>query len=251
MKIAVVMPAWNEAEGISGFIEELNVALSEWEPVFVVVDDCSTDDTSEKVRSLTSSNISVALHTNPKNSGHGPSTITALQLGLATGAAGVVSIDGDGQFLGDDVAHIVEILMRQGVDVVEGVRTQRDDPRYRRVVSLITRLLVASKARAIPKDANTPLRAYKSTTLASILTVVPERASTPNLIISVICRRWSLSLTEVPVKSISRRGSNPDGSTWGKAHKSVPSKRFLSFCAGAVGEWLTTPVKNQAKDVSK
>jgi glycosyltransferase involved in cell wall biosynthesis len=251
MKIAVVMPAWNESEGICGFIEELNAALSEWEVVFIVVDDCSTDDTAAKVCSLASLNISVSLYTNPKNSGHGPSTITALQQGLATGAAVIISIDGDGQFLGEDVSRIVEILMRQGIDVVEGVRTHREDPLYRRVVSLTTRLLVASKTRTMPQDANTPLRAYRSAVLASILDVVPERASTPNLIVSVICRTWSLSLVEVQVKSIPRRGSDPEGSTWGKAHKSLPTKRFLTFCVGAIGEWFSTSVNTRPGDASK
>jgi len=251
MRIAVVMPAWNEAEGICDFIEELNAAMVGWEPVFIVVDDCSTDGTAAKVLSLASSNISVTLHLNSKNAGHGPSTITALQLGLTTGVDTVVSIDGDGQFVGEDVARIVKVMMRSGVDVVEGVRTQRDDPLYRRAVSLTTRLLVGSRARTMPQDANTPLRAYRSTVLKSILAVVPEKASTPNLIISVICRRWDLSLMEVSVMSIPRRGSDPEGSTWGKAHRRFPTKRFLTFCAKAVVEWFTTSVNARSGDFSK
>jgi len=46
MTISVVMPAFNEEEGIVEFLSELNESLSQFDPFFVVVDDLSTDGTS-------------------------------------------------------------------------------------------------------------------------------------------------------------------------------------------------------------
>ncbi len=238
-KVAIVMPAWNEAEGLPGFIKELNDALDKWSPVFVVVDDCSTDGTASAALSLAQSGIAVSVHTNECNTGHGPSTVQALNLGLAAGVDFVVAVDGDGQFLGEDVNRVMETLATSGVDVVEGVRTGRNDPAYRLLVSLATRLLVALRAHALPADANTPLRAYRAEALANILTATPAQAATPNLIFSVLCRQWRLQVAEVAVRSVPRRSSNPVGSTWGRARKRLPSRRFVAFSLNAVWEWTT------------
>lgn len=247
-QVAVVMPAWNEAEGIAGFITELEEALREWNPTFVVVDDCSTDGTNHAVGSLAAAGIRVNVHTHTSNLGHGPSTIEALHLGYATGAEYVVAVDGDGQFVGRDVNRLVRILTSNGADVVEGVRGSRDGPLYRKAVSLAVRVLVASKAGALPEDANTPLRAYRASTLASLLRALPDGAATPNLVISVMCRRWRLSLVQVPVESIPRRGSDVQGSTWGSVHKRTPGKRFVKFCVRATREWVVTPIPRQPVD---
>ena len=237
MTVSVVMPAWNEAEGLAGFIHELNDALEEWQPSFIVVDDCSTDDTADVVRRLASQGITVAVFTNPSNRGHGPSTLTALQLGLSGSPSVIVALDGDGQFRGVDVATVVASLLAGTTDVVEGVRRSRNDPLYRRLVSAGTRFLVWTRAGQVPADANTPLRAYRPVVLTGLLQSVPASAVTPNLIISALCRRNGLALVEIPVVSLPRRGASSVGTTWGNRRKALPSKRFLTFCARAVIEW--------------
>lgn len=103
----MVMPAWNEAEGITSFLRELNTALVGCSPRFIVVDDCSTDGTAEVVRSLAAERIEVQAHEQPHNAGHGPSTLRALRLGLESGSAIIVATDGDGQFVGSDVRRVL------------------------------------------------------------------------------------------------------------------------------------------------
>ena len=190
--------------------------------------------------------VPVCLHTNEVNSGHGPSTIRALHLGLATNPDVVVAVDGDGQFLGADVQRVLAELLEPGTKVAEGVRTSRTDPFYRRGVSWTTRLLVWTRARRLPADANTPLRAYRPETLRQLLAVIPPAAATPNLLTSAVCRRWGVGLREVPVASIPRRGSSAIGTTWGAGRKSVPSRRFVAFCLAATREWVTTPIVHRS-----
>lgn len=234
------MPAWNEAEGLPGFILELNQALADVNPRFVVVDDCSTDQTSQELQTLANSGIYIQLHRNPVNEGHGPSTLTALRLGLNLNVESVVAIDGDGQFLASDVARILRKLQTSGAQVVEGVRVSRGDPVYRRLVSLATRLLVASRAHTLPRDANTPLRAYRVATLNALLASIPPQAATPNLLISALSRRQGLQIVELEVLSIPRRGSDSSGTTWGKTQRNLPNRRFLKFCRSALVEWIRT-----------
>lgn len=242
MRIAVVMPAYNEAEGIVEFLQELNAALLPWQPTFFVVDDASRDATAEAARSaaLAESPVPVSVQSNPANRGHGPSTLTALGLGLASGADAVIAIDGDGQFTGPDVARLVQTLLEGDAQIAEGVRTGRGDALYRRATSQATRALVWTRCRAWPADANTPLRAYRPEALRSLLEQVPADAMTPNLIISALCRRRGMRIVEVPVASRPRRGSTAHGSTWGSRRASLPSKRFIAFCGKAARQWVRT-----------
>jgi dolichol-phosphate mannosyltransferase len=241
VSVAVVMPAWNESEGITEFLSELNAALQGWDPMFIVVDDCSTDGTAEQVHSLASSDIRASVHRNAVNSGHGASTVTGLRLGLETNADVVIAIDGDGQFIGSDVAKVLARLLEGDVDLVEGIRVGRDDPTYRRAVSATTCALVWLRTRKSPTDANTPLRAYRPAVLASLLAAIPPTAVTPNLLVSAMSRRWGLRIAEVPVSSRARRGSVQDGTTWGKSHRQLPSRKFVKFCAKATVDWIKTP----------
>lgn len=238
MSVIVVMPAWNEAEGITGFLVELASALDGLDPRFVVVDDCSTDRTSDAALAAVEQGVDVTCLVNDVNSGHGPSTMRALRAGLASGADAVVAIDGDGQFVGADVRRVVDALLSGTAQVVEGVRTSRSDAAYRRLTSEVTRGLVWTRSRTLPADANTPLRAYRPAALARLLERVPPDAMTPNLIISALCRRWRIPLVEVPVLSQPRRGASAEGTTWGARRASLPSRRFVGFCVKAAGEWV-------------
>lgn len=247
MTLCVVMPAWNEGEGIASFVAELNDALSQLDPHFIVVNDCSTDNTADEVTRLQSQGVSLELHTNPHNSGHGPSTITALALGLARSPRAVVAVDGDGQFVPADVLRVATTLLQGGFDVVEGTRTSRNEPLYRRVVSSVTRGLVWSRCGLAPRDANTPLRAYQISSLSEVLKSVPRNSATPNLLISAVSRKWGLRIAEIPVLSVPRRGTDSGGTTWGKSRRSLPTRRFIKFCAAAGGEWLTTPIRGRSR----
>lgn len=242
MNIVVVMPAHNEVEGITHFLTELQESLSHWATTFIVVDDASHDGTAEAVHALGSSSthehVNVTVHRNAANLGHGPSTLTALRLGLATNPDAVLAVDGDGQFTGSDVARVVAELLDGPFDIVEGVRTQRGDALYRRATSQVTRALVWSKCGSWPQDANSPLRAYRPAILRGLLDRIPESAMTPNLIISALSRRTGLRVATVPVQSRPRLGSTAQGTTWGARRQNLPSRRFITFCAKASGQWI-------------
>lgn len=238
MRICVVMPAYNEASGIGEFLRELHDNLSPWSPRFIVIDDCSADQTSRAVEVLADQGIPVRAIRNDSNLGHGPSTMRALAEGNIDGADLVVAVDGDGQFFGTDLAVAVERSIATGADIVEGIRRHRGDPVYRRFVSLTTRILVLVKSRKRPTDANTPLRVYRPEALQRLLREVRSDSMVPNLAISVHARRWGLKIEEIEVTSIPRRGADQAGTTWGKSRRQLPSKRFVKFCSRAIGEFL-------------
>ena len=244
MRVAVVMPAYNEAEGIGEFLTELNNSLQDWDSEFFVVNDLSTDKTIQALENAGESGIPVNVFTNDINLGHGPSTLRALTLGLDSGSDLIIAIDGDGQFIGSDVAQLVALMKDSDTEIIEGVRRQRNDPAYRSIVSSITRNLVWTRAGVKPTDANTPLRIYRRSALSTILESLPSNAMTPNLLISAITRRRGLTFAEVDVQSIPRRGTEVGGSTWKAKTDFLPSKRFIKFCTGATAQWFTSSIKS-------
>ncbi len=230
------MPAFNEAEGIAEFLEEIVQSFPRGQVQIVVVDDASTDGTSAAVTRAADRGLPARAVVNELNFGHGRSTLRALQYGLREGADVIVSVDGDGQFLGEDIAAVAE-LARRSTTAVEGCRFNRSDPWFRGLVSAVTRVLVRTASGSSPVDANTPLRAYPAPLLQSLIDRLPDNLVTPNLIISAMIRREGVDVIEIPVRSLPRRGTEISGSTWGQRVSVLPSLRFITFCWRAFVQW--------------
>ncbi|NQU77406.1 glycosyltransferase family 2 protein [Candidatus Falkowbacteria bacterium] len=112
MKVFIVIPAYNEERNI---LEVVRNAKEHGE--VVVVDDGSGDRTSEIVQGL---GVKVLRHI--INRGQGASLKTGIDYALASGAEIIVTIDGDGQHLASEIPKFLEIIEKQGVDVVLGSR---------------------------------------------------------------------------------------------------------------------------------
>jgi len=241
--VAVVMPVWNEEAGIAEFIIEIRDSFEPSQVFFVVVDDASSDNSVAVLKDLEKQGFPVRISQNETNLGHGPSMQKALTLGVSENPKFVISIDGDGQFLGVDVRRVYELIRGGEISIVEGVRVGRGDPFYRKMVTIFTRVLVFAKSGQLPRDANTPLRAYTTEVLSDLLEIVPNHVLIPNLIFSAISRIKKLQISQIEVTSIPRRGGNEIGSTWGKGIKNFPSKRFITFCVQALSQWLSFTVR--------
>ncbi|MBO3663518.1 glycosyltransferase family 2 protein [Microbacterium stercoris] len=233
-RIVVVMPAYNESEGIPGFIEEVTAALAPLaEDVRVfVADDRSTDDTAAVLAAMPG----VVVETQAHNRGHGPAALAAYRLGLAADPDVLVHVDGDGQFYGADIARVVQALDSTGADVVHGVRTGRTDAWYRRVLTFCVRLLVAAAAgKAIP-DVNTPLRAYRPMAASALVSALPGDVQVPHVHFSFAEARGGFDVRYAKVASIPRRGASDTGTMWGKATRLLPPKRLRALMGDALIE---------------
>lgn len=237
--LALAIPAYNEADGIWEFLGELDDVLVPWDgPVAVhVVDDASTDDTLDRLEKL-GSELSASLHVarNETNKGHGPTTMRAYRLALASGADVIVQVDGDGQFNGDDLWSLLKALDR-GADVVEGVRQNRTDPWFRTVLSRILRMHLRVVFGATSQDPNCPFRAYRRESLERLIDALPAEAMVPTVYLTVLARRAGLRVDEVPVRHRVRRGASAQGSTWGRRQRRVlVPRRLVVFVWQALGE---------------
>jgi hypothetical protein len=115
--IAVVIPAYNESANIAHVIGTLPGEISGLRLHAIVVDDGSSDDTMERARAAGAA----AVHL-PLNRGQGAALRTGYRLALATGARLVVTMDADGQHQPSELPRLVQPILDDEVDVVNGSR---------------------------------------------------------------------------------------------------------------------------------
>ncbi|WP_173922345.1 glycosyltransferase family 2 protein [Agromyces sp. Marseille-P2726] len=246
--LAVVMPAYNEAAGIPGFVSEVHDSLTPLAELLeiVVIDDRSTDATAGVLRALAKELPGITVVTAEANRGHGATALAAYRAGLERHPDLIVHVDGDGQFTGADLARVVAAAVDTNADVVHGVRVGRSDPWFRRVLTAIVGGLVAVVAgRRIP-DVNTPLRAYRPEALEALVASVPVEASVPHVHFSLAEVRRGCRVRYVRVRSLPRRGGDEQGTMWGAApHRPplLPPKRLRQFVRGAAVELWSVSLK--------
>lgn len=234
MKKVLTFPVFNEAQTIQSFVTEI-FDLHFFDQI-VVVNDCSTDNTKSILEDIESDKL--ILINNTINLGHGPSTLRGMLEAFDLGSDFIVTADGDGHFEVSDLKHMVLNLSNSSFDVIEGVRINREDPWFRKISSLLTRFLVRSRSKRNVKDANTPLRAYRSKVLGDILQKMPGfNYPIPNLYISAVLRKSNFKIMEFEVSTAKRYQSNALGSTWEQKHRSIPTKKYLRFCLKAITYW--------------
>ena len=238
--LTFAIPAYNEADGIPGFLLELDEQFQSWdgEIVFVVVDDRSTDGTAEALESARL-NLTGKLHvvTMERNGGHGPAVLRAYHEAIATGADITLQVDGDGQFDGSDVRRVADDLKHSGASVAIAKRRDRRDPWFRKVLTRLLRLYLQQRADLKVVDPNCPLRAYRSQELQTLLSSVPPAAAVPNVYLAVLGDRAGIPTVELIVEHRDRRGETTQGSMWGgKQRKLAIPKRLIVFVWAAFGE---------------
>lgn len=135
LRYSLVIPVLNEAAALPALADEIVEIMTAmgapWE--CVVVDDGSTDRTPEIVARL------VARPGSPfralrfaRNRGQA----AALHAGLhAARGALLILLDGDGQNCPQDIPRLVQILIADDLDLVCGIRADRQDSRIRRTMS--------------------------------------------------------------------------------------------------------------------
>lgn len=236
--VAVAIPAFNEADGIGEFLVEIDAALapSVSSLVLIVADDASSDDTAAVVAAAAEkTSARIELLRSDRNRGHGPALLDAYRAAVAEHADVVLQVDGDGQFLGADLRRLL-VLVMDGADSVCGVRRFRYDPWVRMVLTRLLRTYIAVSFGVPTRDANCPLRGYRTELLEQLLPAVPEAALVPNLYLTVLAARRGHTMVEVDVSHRVRRGASATGSTWTSRRRLGVLWTLVRFSARALGE---------------
>ncbi len=198
--ISVVIPAYNEENGIGSTLDKLQEVLNTQGNPFelLVIDDGSTDDTSK----IAAQKGAIVIR-HPYNIGNG----AAVKTGLRQAKGDVIALlDADGQHTPEDLPKLLELIPQY--DMVVGARSACShaswirywgNKTYNRLTSYIT-------GRKI-EDLTSGFRVFKSSVIKKLIYLLPNGFSYPTTSTLAIIKTGH-SLTYVPIKANQRQGKS-------------------------------------------
>jgi glycosyltransferase involved in cell wall biosynthesis len=156
-RIAVIIPAKNEAGAIRQVLLRIPHQIDGMEVLSIVVDDGSTDDTAEIARDCGAYVLS-----HLTNLGVGVATRTGLSAALALDVGIIVTMDADGQHDPAEIERLVRCLMEGPFDVVIGSRllTPKGMPATRLAANLLLNAVTFVAYRKIVSDSQSGFKAF-------------------------------------------------------------------------------------------
>mgnify|MGYP000435095538 FL=1 len=115
-RVAVVVPAYQEERWIAETVRRMPA----WVDHILVVDDRSSDRTSDEARAVGDPRVEVIRHAD--NRGVGAAIVTGYRRALALGAEVSAVMAGDGQMDPDDLEGLITPVIRGDLDYVKGNR---------------------------------------------------------------------------------------------------------------------------------
>jgi hypothetical protein len=224
-KIAILVPAYNEAENIGYVLDRMPAEVCGVPTAVLVVDDGSRDGTGDVVAEH---GAVVARHV--INRGGGAALRTGYRLMVESGAEIVVTLDADGQHLPSEMERLVKPVLDGEVDVAHGSRVLGQADRnhfarelgivfFNRVVSAITRTHVT--------DCSNGYRAVRTTVLPQLV-LRQEQFHTSEFMIEAIKRE--IPAREVPI-TVEQR-------LHGHSKKPAVFRYGMGFANAIVRTWL-------------
>ncbi len=199
-KASIIIPAYNEAEGIAEVLEEVlrEFRKSDWEGEVIVVDDGSTDGTPEIVREMEG----VRLIRHETNMGYG----AALKTGIRNASHDLIlMMDADGTYPAREISRILEHAL--GYDMVVGARTGKnvEIPLLRRPAKFLISMLANYLTGVRIPDVNSGMRAFKKEVATRFFNILPNAFSF-TVTITLACLTNNLSVKYVPIDYRRRKG---------------------------------------------
>ena len=188
----VVVAAYNEGPTVEAVLRELHQVC----PNIVVVDDGSSDETSQAVRKVAPYVLRHAI-----NRGQGAALQTGIRFALLRGAHYVVTFDADGQHRPEDIVNLLAPIQNGECDITLGSRflgQALEMPRSRRVALKCAVLFTRIASRVRVTDAHNGLRAF-SRKAAERINITQDRMAHASELIDFV-RRSGLPFKEVPVR---------------------------------------------------
>ncbi len=224
-KIAILIPAYNEAENIGVVLDQMPQEVCGVATEVLVVDDGSRDGTGDVAAEH---GAPVARHVT--NRGGGAALRTGYRLMVESGALIVVTLDADGQHLPSEMPRLVEPVLSGEVDVAHGSRVLGHADRntrarelgivfFNRLVSFITRTHVT--------DCSNGYRAVRTTVLPQLV-LRQEQFHTSEFMIEAIKR--GVPAKEIPI-TVEQR-------LHGHSKKPAVMRYGLGFANAIVRTWL-------------
>lgn len=198
MKLIIQIPCYNEATTLPTTISDLPAQVEGFDQVeLLVVDDGSSDGTSEIARSLGVDHV-VGMK---RNMGLAHAFAVGIEEALRQSADVIVNTDADNQYRGNEVPNLVSPILRGKADIVVGDRGVQNIQQFSRIKKLLQKagswVVRWASATDVP-DATSGFRAF---TREAALRLNVFSSYTYTLETLIQAGRMGLSVVSVPVET--------------------------------------------------
>jgi dolichol-phosphate mannosyltransferase len=211
-KVLIIIPTFNEVESVPILIQETLGCLSSVD--ILVVDDGSTDGTSDAVRLISekSRDGQINLLQRSEKMGLGSAYIDGFQWGFSKSYEYMIEMDADGSHRPDDLVRLLDELERNPeTDLVIGSRwiqggSVQDWPKHREYLSRIANKYAAVMLGWNIKDLTSGFRVYRSTVLKELdLASVQSQGYCFQIEITKKILAKNGSISELPITFVERK----------------------------------------------
>jgi glycosyltransferase involved in cell wall biosynthesis len=223
----VIVPAWNEDATLGAVLAEIRDKAPDWD--IVVVNDCSTDTTSQVAHAA-----GVQVLDLPLNLGVGGAMRTGYRFACEQGYDFAVQVDADGQHDPAEISLLLAAAVQTGADIVIGARfAGKGDYVVHGPRAWAMKLLAAALSRITHTkltDVTSGFRLVNTRALAVWARNYPAEYLGDTVEALIIASRAKLRTIQVPVQMRIRAGGVP-------SHGALKSAAFLlrAFLALLVG----------------
>ena len=226
--IAVVLPAYNEADNLPSVLSEMPDRVLDLPVVPIVVADGSTDDTETTARQLGAIVIRRDLRR-----GSGAAVRLGYQVALRSGAHIILTLDADGQHDPNEMDRLIRPLMGDKADMVQGSRVlgnfEVESKARKHGVVFFSKLLTALSRTKITDPSN----GYRAVTADALmrLDLRQDQFYVSEMILEAA--RAGVRVEEVPI-TVRKRAS-------GSTKKPTTFRYAWGFSKAIVRTWLRHP----------
>jgi len=193
----VCIPAFNEENTIADIVKR----SLEFADKVIVCDDGSSDSTSEKAE-----NSGAIIIKHEKNSGKGTALKSLFNYVKKFDFDVVITIDGDGQFLPEEIEKLSKPILNKEFDIVVGNRFSNSEemPRYRKTGNKILDKVTKLASDLPIEDSQSGFRAYSSKAIKTISVYSSGFGIDSEILVAAV--KKNLKITELPVTVLYNTG---------------------------------------------
>jgi glycosyltransferase involved in cell wall biosynthesis len=203
-EISVFLPTYNEGGSIANVVQKtagvLNKIAQKWE--LAIVNDGSTDSTSDVVKKQSAQDARIKLKNHEKNRGYG----AALKTGFYTAKyKWIAFIDSDGQFDFAEITKFLEVQKDTGADLVIGYYKKRQVSKFKIVTSRLWELSVFLLFGLKVHDIDCGFKLISKDVFKKIAKLESERGAFISSELLIKAKKAGFKIVEVPVTHYPRR----------------------------------------------
>lgn len=234
-RVAVVIPVYNEAQGIDKLLESINKCIlkSHSNVDVFVFEDGSTDATKEVLEKLYHSENIFRFHVymTPERKGYPKAVKDAIMSFDPSKYQFLLFMDGDGQYMMEDILKILSYSKKENpsYDIVVGCRTKRVEPFWRKFITASLRVLESILFGPPIKDVTSALRLMKTKISQDITSKVSYSKYNFWFEFTARMSMHELNVIDVPVNYVERKNGGSQVYTLPKIPKIIYSETKALF----------------------